>query len=314
MGINMENTNKYFESVFRKIVKSKELYLIILLPFLYIILFNYYPMYGAQIAFRDFDTAKGILGSSWVGFKYFVQFFQTHNFWILMSNTLEISIYTLVLGFPIPIILAIAVHNCSSKRFKKTVQMFTYAPHFISVVVMVGIIIQLTSLNHGVINNIISALGFERKMFMGDPNLFSSIYVWSGIWQSAGWGSIIYIAALTNVPVELHESAVIDGASLIKRILNIDIPSILPMIIITLIMSCGNLINIGFEKALLMQNSMNIESSEIISTYAYKVAFNSSLPQYSFGTAIGIFNSIVNLFLIITVNYIFKKKVNVGLW
>jgi putative aldouronate transport system permease protein len=267
----------------------------------------YYPMYGAQIAFKDFRLARGIMGSDWVGFKHFKNFFSNYQFNRILTNTLGINIYLLIAGFPTPIMLAILLNYMPNKHFRKTVQMVTYTPYFISTVVIVAMLIQFTSIRSGLINNVIAAFGGSRIDMMGNKNLFWSIYVWSGIWQHAGYSSIIYIAALSSVDPELHEAAVADGASLIKRIWHIDLPSIAPTIVILLILRCGNIINIGFEKTLLMQNSLNLARSEVISTYTYKVGLASSTNQYSYGSAIGLFTSVINFVMLIIVNTIARK-------
>ncbi|MDW7655755.1 MAG: ABC transporter permease subunit [Bacillota bacterium] len=284
-----------------------ELYLLLMIPVIYILVFKYYPMYGAQIAFKDFRVTKGILGSDWVGIKHFKNFFSNYQFSRILTNTLGINIYMLIAGFPAPILLAILLNYLPSRQFRKTVQMVTYTPYFISTVVIVAMVIQFTSIRSGLINNVIAAFGGNRIDMMGNKDLFWSIYVWSGIWQGAGYGSIIYIAALSSVDPELHEAAVVDGASLIKRIWHIDLPSIAPTIVILLILRCGNIINVGFEKTLLMQNSLNLARSEVISTYTYKVGLASSTNQYSYASAIGLFTSVINFVMLISVNTIARK-------
>ncbi|MDD4743060.1 MAG: ABC transporter permease subunit [Eubacteriales bacterium] len=284
-----------------------ELYLLLLLPVIYVLVFKYYPMYGAQIAFKDYRVTKGIFGSDWVGVKHFVSFFTNYQFSRIITNTLGINIYMLIAGFPAPVILALLLNYLPSRRFKKTVQMVTYVPYFISTVVMVALVIQFTSIRSGLINNVIELFGGQRIDMMGNKDLFWSLYVWSGIWQGTGYGSIIYIAALSSVDPELHEAAVVDGATLVQRIWHIDIPSIAPTIVILLILRCGNIINVGFEKTLLMQNSLNLARSEVISTYTYKVGLASSSNQYSYASAIGLFTSAINFVMLIVVNAIAKK-------
>jgi ABC-type polysaccharide transport system permease subunit len=294
--------------------RNYQLYLIVLIPIVFVFIFHYLPLYGAQIAFRDFKAADGIWGSKWVGLKHFISFFQSYQFNRVVTNTLLISVYDLVAGFPLPILLALALNNIRNKSFKKVVQMTTYAPHFISTVVMAGIVVQFLSLKYGLVNFLIRALGGNEVMFLGQPAFFSSIFVWSGIWQNLGWGSIIYLSALSAVDPSLHEAAIVDGANRFKRMLFIDIPSIMPTIIILFILNTGRLLNVGFEKALLLQNAMNLERSEIISTYVYKVAFAASMPNYSYGAAIGLFNSVVNFCLIILVNRIAGRLSETSLW
>jgi putative aldouronate transport system permease protein len=289
-----------------------QLYLLILPPVLYITIFSYIPMYGVQIAFKDFNAIAGIHGSAWVGLKHFVNFINTYNFLVILRNTLGISVYSLLAGFPIPIILALALNEVRNQRFKKIVQMITYAPHFISTVVMVSIIIQFLSPSVGVINHIIAYLGLKRINFMAVPEYFKSLYVWSGIWQNMGYGSIIYLSALSGVSKELHEAAIIDGASRFKRILNIDIPHLIPTIIILLILNLGRLMSVGFEKIFLMQNPLNLRTSEIISTYVYKIGIEHA--DFSFGAAVGFFNSVCNFILLIIANKIANIVGETSLW
>ncbi|MGI5900037.1 MAG: ABC transporter permease [Christensenellales bacterium] len=298
----------------RELKRNYQLYLIILPPVIYLIIFHYIPMYGAQIAFRHFSAYGGIWGSPWAGLEHFINFFNSYQFERVLRNTLTISLYNLLASFPIPIILALLLNTLNNGPFKKTVQMVTYAPHFISTVVMAGIIVQFLSLEYGLANKIIRTLGGEGIMFMGEPSMFSSIYVWSGVWQEMGWSSIIYLSALSAIDVELHEAAIVDGAGRFKRILYIDIPGIIPTIVILFILNMGRLLNVGFEKVLLLQNTMNMEASEIISTYVYKVAFSASIPNFSYGTAIGLFNSVINFSLILIFNYISRRVGDVSLW
>jgi len=298
----------------RQMKLDYQLYLIIVLPFAWLMIFQYGPMYGLQLAFKNFRIMEGIWGSPWVGFEHFIKFFESHQFVRVVGNTLWISFYELLAGFPIPIILALALNATMRTRFKLTVQFITYMPYFISTVVMVGIILQFLNPRIGIVNMGVGLFGMEPINFMGEPTMFKSIYVWSGIWQSAGWGTIIYLAALSAVSPELHEAATIDGASRLQRIRHVDIPGIMPTIITLLILNMGMIMGIGFEKIFLMQNPLNISSSEVISTYVYSVSLASSAPNYSFATAIGFFNSLVNLILIMTVNQIAKKVGETSLW
>ena len=294
--------------------KNYQLYLILLLPLLYFVIFHYVPMYGAQIAFRRFLAVEGILGSPWVGLDFFVKFFQSYQFDRVVGNTVGISVYTLAAGFPVPILLALMLNNSSMPRFRKTVQMVTYAPHFISTVVLVGLILQFLSPRFGAINQLIKALGMEPVLFMGEPAFFKSVYVWSGVWQNAGWGTIIYLAALAGIDPTLHEAAIVDGASKLQRTVHIDVPGILPTAVIILILNLGQLMNVGFEKVFLMQNALNLQSSEIIQTYVYKIGIAASLPNYSYGAAIGLFNSVINFVLIVIVNSIARRVGDTSLW
>lgn len=310
---NRKNTN-LIKAIKSNIAKHYQLYLMLLIPVAVVIIFNYIPMYGVQIAFRNFKAVDGILGSEWVGLKYFEKFIHSYQFGRIIRNTFAISIYSLIAGFPIPILLALALNNTKMLKFKKTVQMVTYAPFFISTVVMVGIILQFSSPKLGIINQFIELFGGEAIVFMAEPKLFSSIYVLSGIWQGAGWGSIIYLAALAGIDPSLHEAAVIDGASIVQRIIHIDIPGIMPTIVMLLILNFGGLMSVGFEKILLMQNPLNLQTSEVISTYVYKIAFASNLPNYSYSAAIGLFNAIINFTLLIIFNHIAKKTSETSLW
>ncbi|MBJ6359937.1 ABC transporter permease [Paenibacillus sp. GCM10012307] len=294
--------------------KVWQLYVLIALPVLYIIIFKYVPMYGAQIAFKDFVVSKGIWDSQWVGLKHFIRFFNSYEFGRLMKNTLLISLYSLIAGFPFPIILALSLNMVRNRFFKKSVQMVTYAPHFISVVVMVGIVFELLDPRHGVVNMILQALGMDPINFLGSPGLFKSIYVWSGIWQSVGFSCIIYLAALSGIDPSLHEAAVVDGANKWRRIWHIDIPGIMPVAIILLILNTGSMLEIGYEKVLLMQNPLNIRTSEIIDTYVYKVGLLSQAMNYSYSAAIGLFKSVIGFVLIYSVNKIAQKTNETSLW
>jgi len=288
------------------IKKNWEIYLLLIPAIAYYVIFCYIPMYGAQIAFKDFIPVKGIMGSDWVGLKHFTRFVQGPFFWQLIRNTLLISLYGMATGFTLPIILALALNYQKNKRFKKIVQTTSYAPHFISIVVIVGLIKILTSPSSGIINIVIKMLGGEAVNFMAEPGMFRHIYVWSGVWQGIGWGSIIYIGALSGINPELHEAAIIDGATIMKRIINVDIPGILPTIIILWILGTGGILSVGFEKVYLMQNNINITVSEVISTYVYRVGLTSS-QQYSFASAIGLFNSVINFIVLMSVNTIARK-------
>ncbi|WP_133578873.1 ABC transporter permease [Aureibacillus halotolerans] len=303
---------KEYKLASRSLSRHWELYLLLLPPVLYLLIFKYIPMVGVQIAFKDFSVINGIWGSEWVGFKHFISFFESPNFWLLIENTIGISFYSLVAGFPIPIILALALNEVRTGMFKKTVQMVTYAPHFISTVIMVSIIILMLSPHVGVVDRLTTWLGIPSTNFMGIPEYFKSIYVWSGVWQGMGYSSIIYIAALAGVDSELYEAARMDGASRIKKILYIDLPHLIPISVILLILSLGSVMGVGFEKIFLMQNSLNISSSEVISTYVYKVGLLGA--NFSFSAAVGLFNSVINLILLILVNAIARRVSENSLW
>ena len=298
----------------KRVVRSWQLYLLFLLPLLFILVFHYGPMYGAQIAFKDFRVNKGIMGSPWVGFKHFTRFLQSYQFVRLLGNTLGISVYSLLAGFPFPIILALSLNTVRYTGFKKTVQMVTYAPHFISTVVMVGIILQVLAPRNGLMNQFIMAFGGESIDILSRPEFFKSIYVWSGVWQSAGYSAIIYLAALSSIDPGLHEAAIMDGATVFQRILHIDFPGILPTAVILLIMNTGHILNVGFEKIFLMQNPLNIRTSEVISTYVYKIGLASPTTNYSYPAAIGLFSSAVGLALLLIVNKMASKLGETSLW
>lgn len=304
---------KPFRRRFKKAFnRDFQLYLLCIPALIFVFIFDYGPMYGVQIAFKDFSAGKGIWGSPWVGLAHFRRFFNSPQFSILLKNTLTISIYSLIAGFPFPVIIALLLNQTQSLRFKKAVQTTIYAPHFISVVVLCSMITLFLSPNTGIVNNVLSKLGFEKVFFMAKPEYFADIFVWSDIWQNTGWGTIIYIAALSSVSPELYEAAKIDGATRFQTILNIDLPSILPTVVILFIMRTGRFMNVGFQKAFLLQNSLNIEASEIISTYVYKVGLIDA--QFSYSTAIGLFNTIVNIVLILIVNTISKRLSETSLW
>lgn len=299
-------------SILQRIKKHWQLYLVFLVPLALLICFSYVPMYGIQIAFKDFVATQGIGGSEWVGFKYFTEFFGSYQFKRLLGNTLGISLYTLIAGFPIPILLAIALNECRSVRYKKTVQMITYAPYFISTVVLVSMLTLILAPKTGLVNNGLAAMGLEKINFLAVPGMFKSIYVWSGIWQNMGFSAIIYIAALAGIDPTLHEAAVVDGASKLKRIWHIDLPGIMPTIIITLILSAGSIMNVGYEKIFLMQNPANMPASDVISTYVYRIGLINT--QYSLSTAVGLFNSVVNMIILISVNAVARKVGETSLW
>ena len=297
-----------------ELTKRWQLYLLLLLPISFLVVFNYVPMYGAQISFRNYTAKDGILGSAWVGVKHFVKFFTSPQFWRLIRNTFVLSIYGLLAGFPIPVMLALALNNVDNDHYRKTVQMVTYAPHFISTVVLVGMMSQLFSYNYGLINKVIDMLGGSRKLFLTEPQYFRHLYVWSGVWQGMGYNSIIYISALSSIDPSLYDAAKVDGASRMQRILHIEIPGILPTIITLLILNTGRLLSVGHEKVLLMQCTQNYETSDILSIYIYRMTFKGSLPDYSYTTAIGLFNSVINFVLITLVNAISKRVTETSLW
>jgi len=295
-----------------KMKRSWELYAIVLLPVLYLIIFKYIPMFGVTIAFKDYSVVKGIWGSPWAGFKHFESLFQSPNFPLLIRNTLGISFYSLIAGFPVPILLALALNEVRSGFFKRSVQMITYAPHFISTVVMVSMIILMLSPHVGIVERLLTFAGLPTTDFMGEPKLFKSIYVWSGVWQEMGYASIIYIAALSGVDPALYEAARMDGASRLKKIVHIDLPSLIPITVILLILNLGSIMGVGFEKIYLMQNPLNVSASEVIATYVYKVGLLGA--NFSFSAAVGLFNSVINLIFLLVVNAIVRRLSDNSLW
>lgn len=289
----------------KNIQKNWILYLMILPPVIYYLVFAYAPMYGVQLAFKNYEVKKGIWGSPWVGLDHFKRFFKSYNFGLLIQNTIGISIYSLLVGFPIPILFALMLNYIKNKYLKKTVQMVSYAPYFISTVVMCGMIVIFLNPDTGVVNSLRNLVGFKPIDFMANPKMFKSIYVWTGVWQGMGWNSIIYISALSGVDYQLHEAAIVDGASKLKRIWHVDLPSIKPTIIMLLILQMGSLMSVGFEKVFLLQNTLNKQAASVISTYVYEVGLINS--DYGYSTAIGLFNSVINLVLIVAANQACKK-------
>ncbi|WP_105614838.1 ABC transporter permease [Vallitalea okinawensis] len=291
-----------------------QLYLLLFLPISYFILFKYVPIYGIQIAFKDFSIIDGVWGSPWVGFKHFITFFTDYRFFNIIGNTFILNIYQLIASFPIPILFALSLNAVNCKGFKKTLQMITYAPHFISTVVMVGMVFIFFSTRTGLFNQLLVGVGFEEVDFIGTASSFRHLYVWSGVWQSIGFNSIIYIATLAGIDPTLHEAAIVDGASKFKRLIHIDLPGIMPTAIVLLILNSGKILNLGFEKVLLMQNDVNMQYSEIIATYVYKTGLKSFIPQFSYSTAIGLFQSLIGLIMIISVNKLSQKFSESSLW
>ncbi|WP_042122596.1 ABC transporter permease [Paenibacillus senegalensis] len=296
----------------RSLRKNWDLYLLISPVLIYFFIFDYIPMYGVQIAFKNFVAAKGIWGSDWIGFDHFQRFFDSYYFWRLIWNTFSISLYQLAVGFPIPLILALLINEVGNKTFKRFLQTVTYAPHFLSTVVMVGLIFIFLSPQNGIINQLIVFFGGTPISFMTEAGWFKSVYVWSGVWQGMGWSSIIYLAALAGIDPSLHEAARVDGASRLRRIWHINLPGIMPTVVILLILNVGQVMSVGFEKIYLMQNNLNLESSDVIATYVYTQGILGA--QYSFAAAVGLFNSVINVILLVTVNQIAKKVNETSLW
>lgn len=288
-----------------KIAKHWQLYLLLLLPLVYLLIFKYQPIYGVQIAFRDYSPAFGISGSPWVGFKHFQNFFSSYQFGRLLSNTLILGVYTLVASIPFPILLALSINSVRCKTLGKTAQMITYAPYFISTVILVSMITQILAVRGGLLNNVLAIFGIEPVNLMASPTAFRHIYVISNIWQGTGYNAVIYIAALAGINPELYEAARIDGASIWQRLRYIDLPGISSVAIMLLILNCGSIINISYEKVLLLQNDMNMETADVISTYVYRMGITSA--QYSYSAAIGLFNSVVSVILLLLVNAAAKR-------
>jgi len=287
----------------RSIIKNWQLYIFIAPAFLYILIFNYFPIYGVQLAFKEFSLRAGITGSPLANpfYKYFQIFLNSYTFQEIIYNTVSLSLYGIIAGFPLPIILAILLNELNNKRFMKIVQNVTYAPHFISVVVLVSMVNLFFSYT-GLINQFVRFLGGSPVNFFMNPSYFPHLYIWSGIWANMGYSSIIYFASLSGVPPELHEAAIIDGASRLQRIWNINLPHIRPTIVILLILNTGSIMTIGFEKVFLMQSAVNLTRSEVISTYVYKLGIIQR--SYSLGSAVGLFNNIINLVILLLVNWI----------
>nr|WP_246569949.1 ABC transporter permease subunit [Lentibacillus saliphilus] len=297
--------------ILKSLQRNWQLYIFLLPAVVYFFIFHYIPMYGIQIAFKDYFANLGMFGSPWVGFEHFERFFESYYFWRLLKNTIILNAYNLLL-FPLPIIFALSLNELRNGAFKKWSQTLTYAPHFISVVVVVGMLVAFLDPNTGLVNHVVRLFGMEPIPFLTSPEWFRHIFVWSGQWQSLGWGTIIYLAALAGVNPELHEAAKVDGATRFQRIIHINIPTILPTIIILFILNIGNFMQIGFEKVLLMQNNLNSETSDIIQTFVYETGLLEG--QYSFAAAIGLFESLINIVLLITVNQIARKVSNNSLW
>ncbi|MGI6174015.1 MAG: ABC transporter permease [Christensenellales bacterium] len=295
----------------QQIMRHWQWYVVLIIPILLTLVFKYFPMYGAVIAFKQYNGGS-IWAAKWVGFKHFAQFFKTPVFSRVLNNTLIINVYYLIACFPLPLMLALALNICRRNSLKKSVQMITYAPYFISTVVMVSIITQVFHQNFGIVNILIMRTGGTAVNFLGRKDLFYHMYVWTSVWQFVGYASIMYIAVLAGVDPTLHEAAVVDGASLFSRVIHIDIPAVIPTATILFIMNCGSIMNIGFEKVYLMQNTMNQAASEVISTYVYKQGLQGA--QYSYSAAIGLFNSAINMIILIIVNKVSQKVGETSLW
>lgn len=307
------NKSGLFKTNVKKTLKAWQLYVLLIPALLWAVIFAYYPMYGVVIAFKDYKIRAGILGSPWADpiLKYFKQFFSTSIALNAIKNTIVISLESLVIAFPIPIIFALLLNQIQGNRIKKTIQTISYAPYFMSNVVVVSIISVFFAAN-GVVNNLVTSAGGKETLFTSLPEWFRTLFIGSNIWQTMGFNAVIFIAALTAISPDYYEAATIDGASRFQRILYIDIPMILPTIILMLILQIGNIMNVGYEKAYLMQNGSNTIVSELISTYVYKVGLQTA--QYSFATAVGLFNSVVNFIILVTANFIAKKVSDISIF
>ena len=296
----------------KRILRHWQLYVIMLVPLLCLVLFKYVPMIGLQIAFKTYRVKAGIWDSPFVGWKHFIRFFESPSTMQIIWNTVSLSLYSIAASFPLAILLAIALNEAQQRSLKKLVQMITYAPYFISTVVLVSMLNQFLDPRIGVLSMMLQQLGIDTRNIMGNPDLFRHLYVWSGIWQSTGYSAIIYLAALTGISHELTEAAVIDGCTRIKRIWHVDLPGIRPSVVTLLVLNMGYVMSVGFEKVFLMQSPSILNVSEVMSTYIYRIGLQNS--DYSYSTAIGLVNSIINLILIMTVNQIARKTGEQALW
>lgn len=305
----MKNKNIGWRKKFVKEFKRDwQLHLMLVFPMTFLLVAAYFPMYGIQIAFKDFNPLLGISGSEWVGLKWFEKFVTHHQFKMIFSNTVILSLYSIAVGFPLPVIFALFLNAVKSKKFVRFTQTVGYMPHFLTTVIMVSVLNMVLSPVNGIYGGLFRLFGGTGYPvdFRATAGAFRHLMVWSGVWQGVGWSTIIYMAALSSVSQELHEAAMLDGATRIQRIRHIDFPAILPTVVIQLIMSCGSLIGVGFEKTYLMQTSLNLEVSEVISTYIYKTGMG-SFNDFSYGAATGLFNTLINLVLVLIVNRIAKK-------
>ncbi len=305
-------SKKMFDRFKKHFMRDYQLYLMLLPTLVFFIIFEYLPMYGIQLAFKKYSAMKGIWGSPWNGLDNFRRFFNSYAFWRVIKNTLGISIYQLFISFPLPIILALLLNQVRSKRFKKVVQTVTYAPHFISTVVLVGMLHIFLSPRSGIINHAIKAMSGNTIFFLGEASWFKTIFVFSGVWQNCGWGAIVYLAALTAVDTDLYSSAYVDGCNRFQIIRHVDIPSILPTAVIMFILNAGKMMRVGFQKVYLLQNDLNLSTSEVISTYVYKIGLIDG--QFSYSTAVNLFNTIINIILLVTANKLAKKVTDTSLW
>ncbi len=305
---------QYWRRVGRRLANDWRLYVLLLPAIAYFVVFCYFPMYGVQIAFRDFKAVQGITGSAWVGLKHFKDFFESFYFSRMFINTFLLNLYGLIWGFPIPIIMALLLNQIRNKGFRQFTQTIIYIPRFISTVVLAGMLYMFLSPTSGVVNSFIEIFGGQPIYFINEAGWFRTLFIGSDIWQNAGWGTILYIAALTGVDQEIYEAATIDGATKFQKIRYIDIPSIIPLATMLLILNCGTLLSSNTDKALLMQTGGNVTTSDIIGVYVYKAGFTQATPQFSYAAAIGLCINVINFVMIITVNTITKARANTSLF
>ncbi len=298
-------------NILKRLRESWQWYVLLLPALVYVFIFEYLPIYGLRIAFVDFKPRRGINGSEWVWFEHFIRFFQYPKFWDLLKNTLSITLLSLA-TFPCAIIFALLLNEVQNMKLKKSVQMLTYAPHFLSEVVVCSLILMMLNQSYGPINNLIASMGGERVPFMTRPEYFPAIYVWSGVWQNLGWSSILYISALSSISPELVEAAKIDGANRLQIIRHVNLPGISPTIAINFIMSVGRLLSVGYSKIFLLQNDLNLHASQVISTYVYQVGLVDF--QYDYSAAIGLFNNVANILVLLLANKVVKKVTDTGLF
>ncbi|MDR6879567.1 putative aldouronate transport system permease protein [Bacillus sp. 3255] len=296
----------------KEITRNWDLYVLISPVIVFFVLFEYVPMYGLQIAFKQYFVTKGIWGSPWIGLDHFARFFESFYFWRILSNTFSIGVYQIAAGFPVPILLALMVNEIGRKKFQKWIQTILYAPHFLSTVIVVGLMMIFLSQENGLVNHVLVWMGFEPIAFLTNPDWFKSMYVTSGVWQQMGWNSILYLAALASIDPHLHESAQMDGAGRLRRIWHINLPGLRPTIIILLILNMGTVLGVGFEKIYLLQNSLNSQASDVISTYVYRSGILGA--EYGFSAAVGLFNSLINFVMLVVVNAIARKTSETSLW
>ncbi len=306
-----QNKKGYFSRLKKDVVRNKGLYLLSLPTFVFVIIFMYVPMVGILLAFKNYNSVLGIFGSPWIGFDNFKAFFEYYYFKEVLLNTVKVSLFSLLFGFPLPIVLALLLNSIKG-RFKKVFQIVSYIPNFLSTVVVVAMLLAFLNPTSGIVNTIIKAFGGEAKDFITDPDWFIPVFVISGVWQSIGWSTVIYTSALSGVDTQLYDAAKIDGASKFQTMIHIDFPTILPTVIVSLILAVGGIMSVAFEKVYLLQNELNTSASEVISTYVYKMGLINF--DYGFGTAVGLFNSVINFVLCLLVNFVAKKVSGYSIW